>query len=138
MKREHIFAHFEEDATRYWKLCEGGYATPMSVRPGDRLAFHISNSRSYYDVFVFHEGAERRLVRHFDGLRGGLQTVPKAGYRDGFGWMETVVFRVPDDWESGVYIASFATAQGVREILFVVRPSRPRSRPRSRGRAPGP
>ena len=60
MKREHIFAHYEQDASRHWKLREGGYATPMSVRAGERVALHISNSRSYYEVFVYHE-AEQRL-----------------------------------------------------------------------------
>jgi hypothetical protein len=127
VKREHIFAHFEADATRYWKLCEGGYASRMSVRQGDRVAFHISNSRSYYDIFIFHEGASRRLVRQIDGLRGDMQAVPEAGYRDGFGWGESVAFHVPDEWDSGVYIASFATGQGMREILFVVRPREPRA-----------
>ena len=127
MKREHIFAHYEEDATRYWKLREGGYAWPMGVRQGERVTFHISNSRSYYDIFVFHEGANRRLVREINGLRGGLQDVPEFGYRDGFDWTGTVDFVVPDDWESGVYIASFPTGQGVREILFVVRPKEPRA-----------
>ena len=127
MKREHIWAHYEEDAPRYWKLAEGGYATPVSVRQGERVAFHISNSRSYYDIFVFHEGAERRLVKEINDLRGNLQPVPETGYRDGFDWSETVAFRVPHDWPSGVYIASFPTAQGMREILFVVRPATPRA-----------
>jgi len=125
MKREHIFAHYEEDAPRHWKLREGGYASPMSVRQGEYVSFHISNSRSYYDIFVFSEGARRRLVREIGDLRGELQAVPEFGYRDGFGWSETVGFRVPDDWRSGVYIASFPTGQGMREILFVVRPSAP-------------
>ena len=125
MKREHIFAHYEQDATRYWKLREGGYATPLSVCQGDEVTFHISNSRSYYDVFVFHEGAKRRLVKEINDLRGGLPPVPEFGYRDGFAWPATVSFRVPRDWKSGVYIASFPTAQGIREILFVVRPRVP-------------
>ncbi len=125
MKREHIFAHYEADATRYWKLCEGGYANRMSVRQGDPLTLHISNSRSYYDIFIFHEGASRRVVRHIVGLQGKLQEVPEAGYRDGFDWAESFTFRVPHEWESGVYIASFATGQGMREILFVVRPRTP-------------
>jgi len=127
MKREHIWAHYEEDAPRYWKLQEGGYASPMSVRQGERVAFHISNSRSYYDLFVFHEGARRRLIKEVNDLRGSLQPVPELGYRDGFGWSETVGFRVPGDWKSGVYIASFATGQGPREILFVVRPRVPQA-----------
>ena len=127
MKREHIWIHYEEDAPRYWKLREGGYATPLSVRQGDCITFHISNSRSYYDLFIFREGAQRRLVKQFDGLHGQLQTVPESGYRDGFGWEETVTFRVPPDWTSGVYIASFPTAQGTREILFVVRPRLPQA-----------
>ena len=83
MKREHIFAHYEEDATRHWKLQEGGYACPMSVRQGERITFHISNSRSYYDIFVFHEGANRRLVierppAKADGI-GGRTESPYTG-----------------------------------------------------------
>ena len=128
MKREHIFAHYEQDATRYWKLREGGYASPMSVFQGEEVTFHISNSRSYYDVFVYHEGAGRRLVKEITNLRGALPPIPEAGYRDGFDWPATVGFRVPVDWKSGVYIASFPTAQGVREILFVVRPRVPAAR----------
>lgn len=34
----------------------------MSVRQGDRVAFHISNSRSYYDVFVFHVGSAAAIA----------------------------------------------------------------------------
>jgi hypothetical protein len=123
MKRDHIFAHYEEDAPRYWKLTEGGYAGRMSVRPGDYLSLHISNSRSYYDVFIFREGANRILVKEINNLHGVLQPVPEFGYRDGFGWQETVGFQVPMHWQSGVYVASFPTGQGIREILFVVRPA---------------
>ena len=127
MKREHIWAHYEQDATKCWKLREGGYASPMSVRQGDNITFHISNSRSYYDVFIFHEGASRKLVKEINGIRGKLQPIPEFGYRDGFGWAETVSFRIPDDWKSGVYIASLPTGQGPREILFVVRPRSPKA-----------
>lgn len=127
MKREHIWAHYEQDAQRYWKLCEGGYASQISVRQGQYMALHISNSRSYYDVLVFHEGEKRRLVKEISGLRGRLQPVPECGYRDGFGWDETTGFQVPEDWDSGVYIACFPTGQGIREILFVVRPRQGRA-----------
>ena len=125
MKREHIFAQYEEDASRYWKLQEGGYATPLSVRGGERVTFHISNSRSYYDIFVFHEGTTRRLVKEVNDLHGTLRQVPEFGYRDGFAWPATASFTVPSDWPSGVYIASFPTGQGLREILFIVRPQTP-------------
>ena len=103
MKREHIFSHYEQDATRYWKLREGGYATPLSVCQGDEVTFHISNSRSYYDVFVFHEGAKRRLVKEINGLRGGLPPIPESGYRDGFAWPATISFQVPR--ETNTYAA---------------------------------
>jgi hypothetical protein len=126
MKREHIFKHYEEDAHRHWKLNEGGYAGDMSVRQGDELTLHISNARSYYDIHIFHEGASRELVHTIRGLRGGMQPVPEAGSRDGFGWRATASLRVPDAWASGVYLATFPTGQGLREALFVVRPRRPR------------
>ena len=108
MKREHIFAHYEEDAARHWKLAEGGYATPMSVRQGGTVTLHISNSRSYYDIFIYREGARRELMQTLHGFEGQLQPVPEHGYRDGFGWCGTAQIEIPDDWPSGVYIASFS------------------------------
>lgn len=125
MKREHLWAHHEIDANSFWKLAEGGYATPMSVRPGERIDFHISNSRCSYDVLVFREGAGRELVKRIPDLRGEFQPVPEFGYRDGFGWPSTAGFTIPDNWRSGVYMAAFPTAQGLREILFVVRSKAP-------------
>jgi hypothetical protein len=127
MKREHLWAHHEQDANNFWKLAEGGYATPLSVRAGQEVRFHISNSRSYYDVFIFREGARRELVKTVTDLEGRLQPVPALGYQDGFGWEATLAFEIPQDWKSGVYVASFATAQGPREIFFVVRPARPQA-----------
>lgn len=125
MKREHLWAHHEQNATNFWKLAEGGYATPLSVRAGEEVRLHVSNSRSYFDVFIFREGARRELVKTITDLEGRLQPVPDLGYQDGFGWEATVWFTVPQDWKSGVYIASFATAQGPREIFFVVRSPQP-------------
>jgi hypothetical protein len=29
VKREHILAHCEQDASRWWQPAEGGYATPL-------------------------------------------------------------------------------------------------------------
>jgi len=127
VKREHIWAQYEANATCSWDLREGGYPRKMSIRQGESLGLHISNSRSYYEISIYHEGAERRLVKEIKGLRGELQNVPDLGYHDGFDWTETVAFKIPRSWRTGVYIAAFPTAQGPREILFVVRPAQPKS-----------
>jgi len=127
MKREHIWAHHEQDANNFWKLAEGGYAWPLSTRAGEEVRFHISNSRSYYDIHIFREGARRELVHVINDLRGKLQPVSELGYQNGFDWKESAAFTIPHDWKSGVYIAAFPTAQGPREILFVVRPPEPRA-----------
>jgi hypothetical protein len=127
VKREHIWMHHEQDAKSYWKLAEGGYPSRMSVRAGEQIELHISNSRSYYDIFVFREGASRELVKTIPNLRGELQSVPEFGYRDGFGWKASTSLEIPKHWKSGIYIASFPTAQGMREILFIVRPESPRA-----------
>src|ERR1051326_4640354 len=104
MKREHIWAHHEQDAKMFWKLAEGGYPSRISVRQGERIGLHISNSRSYYDIFVFREGAQRELKKTIHDLRGELQPVPPLGYQDGFGWKETTSLIIPEDWKSGIYM----------------------------------
>src|ERR1700722_11842460 len=115
VKREHIWMHHEQDAKNYWKLAEGGYPSRMSVRAGEQIELHISNSRSYYDIFVFREGANRELLKTIYNLKGQLQPVPELGYRDGFGWKASISFEIPRHWKSGIYVASFPTAQGMRE-----------------------
>ena len=127
MKREHLWAHHERNLTSHWSLAEGGYASRMSVRQGETITLHISNSRSYYDIFVFREGGQRQLMTTIPLQRGQLHSIPQDGYCEGFGWPPTVELAVGDDWPSGVYIAAFASGQGPREILFVVRPCQPRS-----------
>ena len=125
MKREHIWVHHELDATRYWKQAEGGYADRMSVRQGESIDLHISNSRSCYDVEIMREGARRETVATIENLPGALHEIPEDGYSAGFGWPVTASLTIPEDWRSGVYIARFPTAQGTREIFFVVRPREP-------------
>ena len=80
MKREHIWVHHELDATRYWKQAEGGYADRMSVRQGESIDLHISNSRSCYDVEIMREGARRETVATIENLQGALHEIPEDGY----------------------------------------------------------
>jgi hypothetical protein len=127
MQREHLWIHHEQDATRYWKVAEGGYPGRMSVKQGESIDFHISSSRAQYDIRIVREGARREPVATIDNLRGELHPVPETGYRDGFAWPVAATLDIPLDWRSGIYIAEFPTGQGIREILFVVRPREPRS-----------
>ncbi len=127
MKREHIWVHHELDAKRYWKQADGGYADRMSAKQGESLDLHISNSRSYYDVQIFREGARRELMTTIEDLCGAMHEIPERGYEEGFGWPVATTLNIPDDWRSGVYIAQFPSGQGIREIFFVVRPREPRS-----------
>lgn len=127
MRREHLWEHHELDATKFWKLREGGYANRTSIRVGEKVSFHISNSRTRFPIDIYREGATREHLMRIEGVEGKLQDVPPDGYANGFRWDPTVDFQVPGDWRSGVYIAAFPTAQGPRELLFVVRPATPRS-----------
>ena len=125
MQREHLWIHHEQDATRYWKLAEGGYGGRMSVKQGDSIDFHVSNSRAKYDIRIAREGARREYIATIDNLHGELHPMPEYGYQDGFDWPVAATLEIPGDWRGGVYIAEFPTGQGLREILFVVRPREP-------------
>ena len=125
MQREHLWIHHEQDATCYWKIAEGGYPGRMSVKQGESVDFHISNSRAIYDIQVVREGTRRETVATLDNFRGEMHPVPDDGYRNGFDWPVTATLEIPLDWRSGIYIAQFPTGQGIREILFVVRPREP-------------
>ena len=125
MQREHLWIHHEQDATCYWKVAEGGYPGRMSVKQRESVDFHISNSRAIYDIQVVREGTRRETVATLDNFRGEMHPVPDDGYRNGFDWPVTATLEIPLDWRSGIYIAQFPSSQGIREILFVVRPREP-------------
>lgn len=122
MKREHLWEHFELDACQNWKLKEGGYASRTSVKQGEEINFHISNSRSYYDIHIFREGYQRKFIQSVDHLIGKLQDVPEDGYEKGFQWDVSCSLKIPMNWKSGIYFATFPTGQGIREIFFIVKP----------------
>lgn len=123
---DHLFSHWEKDEVISYDCPEGGYADRQSLMPGEQIQFHISTSRRDQEILIYREGHHRKQVAAIPAPNLELQAVnPDQPYANGFGWRPSLVFTIPDEWPSGVYVAQFLTGLGVREILFIVRPSVP-------------
>jgi len=101
---------------------EGGYADRTSVRQGESIRFHIATSISPFTVNVVNLGDRRTMF-----TRTVTATPQNCSGRaaQGCGTPRTMTLDVPRSWQSGYYAATFPTAFGVRNIIFVVRAENP-------------
>lgn len=103
-----------------------GYASSLTVRPGDRIGFPISTTLTGVTASVIRLPG-KQSVSSAVSVASGLQTLP-ANYRTaGCGWTERVSLTA--GWPSGVYALEMRSPGGLRRhIPFVVRPSAPASK----------
>lgn len=107
-----------------------GFASATSVVHGDRIAFHLA-TRTPQDVTVtvhrmgWYRGARARLMTTSPRLRCTPQQAPALHAPTGTircEWPATWSAEIPTDWPSGLYLASFTSADGHRSATpFVVR-----------------
>ena len=113
-----------------------GYASQISVRPGDRLDVHVSTA-ARYRVSVYrigwYGGAGARLVACSPACgsdeQGTAQPVPPFDPSTGYlnaGWPVTDRFAVAPSWTSGYYLAELVLTSGADVgkgswVPFVVR-----------------
>jgi hypothetical protein len=107
-----------------------GYATPLSVRPGEEVEFHVSGGDLGYRVEIARVGAERKVVWSKDGLRSIEKPIHDNASSHGCSWPVSFTLTVPKEWKSGYYAARL-TATGFpgekpsSELFFVVRAAQP-------------
>lgn len=106
------------------------FASTTSLVHGQRIAFHVATAvRQDYTVDVhrmgYYRGARARLMTKSPRLRGTPQPPPTEDPETTAvrcDWPVSWSFEVPAHWMSGLYTASFTTADGYRtSVPFVVR-----------------
>jgi hypothetical protein len=107
-----------------------GYADPLSVRAGDKIAFHVSSDAERYSIEISRVGADRQVVWTRKDLRGTHHATPENAATHGCGWPAALTETVPEDWKSGYYsvILRGAGPDGddvEGEMFFVVRSAHP-------------
>ena len=115
------------------------YADTNSVVPGGTIGFHAAViGDSAADVYMEIRRVEESSPLFMRDLEDVTpQDIPDNGWQDCCNWPLTYGFQVPDDWESGLYVARFTTGFGASEVFFVVRAKEPGSTSRTNnGRRP--
>ncbi|MCO5120436.1 MAG: hypothetical protein M9951_12485 [Burkholderiaceae bacterium] len=105
------------------------YADRDSVAPGERIGFHVAVIGDD-PANVWFEFSRLGSSWQQDGwnlANVAARSVPDNGWEDCCNWPETVSFQIPENWKSGLYRASFSTADGINEVYFVVRAKNPGS-----------
>lgn len=116
-----------------------GYASELSVQPGQILTFYASlpknadgSQRTTYGVQYLRYGAggsetPAPVLGPITQTNGSNQTYTATSYLDGAGWAPSFTLNVPADWSSGIYAAELTdTAETNPElktylITFIVR-----------------
>jgi hypothetical protein len=105
----------------------GGYASKVSVVPGESIDFHISGGGSNrVDLSIFREGPSRQLKTTLSNITVGTYNCD-GKYATGCNWPVATSFTVPSNWQSGVYIVTIKPvgSTATRNIIFWLRPSNP-------------
>ncbi len=103
----------------------GGYASKVSVKPGDSLTFYISTDISTFDLNIYRWGFRKELVASYKNITGSIQPIPDSAYYYGCRWNPTLTIIIPSDWKTGVYTAEFLTSKTLERIIFIVKPVHP-------------
>lgn len=89
-----------------------GYASAMSVKPGDTIDLMVSTDPpSYFDITIYrmgyYQGLGGREMLRLGPFQGQVQATPPVGderLRD-CEWHPCTQLKIPDNWTSGVYLA---------------------------------
>src|SRR5687767_7945563 len=110
-----------------------GYASRVSVAPGESLSFHVRTPSRWFDTRIYrlgwYGGAGARQITEIKGSQGGERATPSPRPGDGLvacDWPASFGLRVGTDWPSGVYLARFTAGDGGRQSYapFIVREAR--------------
>lgn len=110
-----------------------GYASAMSYRAGDQLAFHLS-AEPAADVTIeifrlgYYQGNGGRRVSRIGPIAVKPQPTPKDGERNlrECRWPASHTLTIPGDWLSGVYLAKLTRADDGYQayVVFIVKDAR--------------
>ena len=104
---------------------EGGYTNKFSFSKGETVKFYISTSEQSYQLKIYKLGINAGLVYTSSFLQGGLQSTPSDAYKNGCNWNKSFELIIPNNWESGVYKATFPFSDqyynNSGEIIFIVK-----------------
>jgi hypothetical protein len=107
-----------------------GYASAVSVPPGERLSLHVSTRSRRFDIEIYrlgwYGGAGARKLHERRAVPGSLRTRPSPRPGDGLvacAWPASYTFRVGRRWHTGVYLARLTGSDDGRQafVPFVVR-----------------
>ena len=108
-----------------------GFATQMSVQPGETIDFKINSESSPYTIDIYRTGWYQGLgARHIASVtpsaslpqsQPACMTEDPTGLYDCGNWAVSASWAVPSDAVSGVYIALLESSDGASQITFVVR-----------------
>ncbi|MCC6756088.1 MAG: hypothetical protein IT199_06940, partial [Solirubrobacterales bacterium] len=104
----------------------GGYASKVSLKPGESINFHISTDwATPYNLTIWREGATRTLMTTLNNVAPVPYNCAN-GYATGCNWPVARQFAIPGDWPSGVYGVDIPTVTaGTQHIIFIVRAAQP-------------
>lgn len=99
------------------------YASATSVKQGDSIDFHVwaDNNLTDFKVEFIRKGFPDVIMDLTASGTANLSNTNSEPWENGCGWDIGYTLSVPEDWDSGAYIALFNTVNTTTEVLFIVK-----------------
>ncbi len=122
-------AQIYADQVQPTELFVAGYASKLSVVPGEELSFHLSSNAATAQIRIERVGAENRQVWERDAVEVRPQPIPDRASSEGCAWPVTISMTIPDGWQSGYYKVALRVQRETQvassTAFFVVRAASP-------------
>ena len=102
----------------------GGYASKVSVVPGETIDFHVSTDVSNFELTISRKAPSPTKLLTIPNLNAP-QVSCEGLHADGCNWPITTSLMIPDDWHSGIYWVQVPTTSKPRNFSFIVREKAP-------------
>lgn len=100
-----------------------GYTDKISVTPGDTLHFKTSTSAKEFSATIMRFGKKTDKLKIINNIPGKIQNVPDFSWSHGCGWMTTLTFVIPLNFQPGIYSVRFKDSNNsISWTTFIVKP----------------
>jgi putative cell wall-binding protein len=101
------------------------YSDQISYFPGQTIQFKVHAPNTSFSMDMIRYGKEETTLKSISNIPGHSQNFFPDAYEVGANWDTTYQFKIPDDWQSGLYAARLADKTHEFFVTFIIKNKTP-------------
>ncbi|MDP4083232.1 MAG: cell wall-binding repeat-containing protein [Bacillota bacterium] len=102
-----------------------GYSDQISYFPGQTIQLKVHAPNLTFSINMIRYGKEEKILKNISTISGQPQNYFPDSYKEGAEWDTTYQFKIPDNWQSGLYAARLFDHANQFFVTFVIKNKQP-------------